>query len=138
MQQLVQSSSMEELTLLFSNCWRTLTSNKMSLPEVVYDDKCCEHTNFLQSVWPSLSVQPGESIELPLMPIESVVYLKTELECTMHLLNLLDSINSFPDSIKTNIGLDCEWNVNKRKGQPSKVEKVATIQMAIQSKVYSF
>jgi hypothetical protein len=138
MQQLVQSSSMEELTLLFSNCWRTLTTNKMRLPEVVFDDKCCEHANFLQSVWPSISIQPGESLDLPILPIDRVVYLKTELECTMHLLNLLDSINSFPDGIKTNIGLDCEWNVNRRKGQPAKVERVATIQMAIQSKVFVF
>ena len=129
MQQLVQSSSMEELTLLFSNCWKTLTTNKMSLPEVVFDDKCCDHTNFLQSVWPSLSVQPGESLELPLLSLDSVavVYLKTELECTMHLLHLLDSINSLPDVIKTNIGLDCEWNINRQQGQPSMSSLIVVI-----------
>jgi hypothetical protein len=142
LQQLVQSSSMEELTLSFENCFANLKANNMALPEIVYDDKCCEHGNFLKRVWPSLAVRPGEGMEFEMLEVPTVVYMKTNFDVMMHLTPIMTQIQNLQGTaMKLNVGLDCEWNIRMQKGQNPKLGKVGTIQMAfssIQENVYVF
>lgn len=122
LQQLVQSSSMEELTVSFESCFSNLKANNMSLPEIVYDDKCCDHANFLKRVWPSLAVAPGEGIPLEVLELPNIVYMRTELDVMMYFTTILTQINNLQGTgLKMNIGLECEWNISWQSGKIQKL-----------------
>jgi hypothetical protein len=104
---------MEELAVSFESCFSNLKANNMPLPELVYDDKCCDHANFLKRVWPSLAVSPGEEIPLEVLELPKLVYMRTELDVMMYLTTILTQINNLQGTgLKMNIGLDCEWNIS--------------------------
>jgi hypothetical protein len=132
-QQLVQSTSHDQLREPLMALYKTLQLHGRELVKLVYTDVCDKDRPFLLEIWPSLLEKSRDFPMLELPEGWDVHYCRDIATAAIHAHGITAYMESLAEDEVVPMGLDCEWKTTDTRGA------IALLQLALPNKkIYLF